>query len=225
MEKVLSEDVSVIILAGGKGARTGLDIPKQFVELRGKRIIEHTIDAFINFASKVIVVVPETTEWSEYDDNDKVIIAKGGETRTDSLLNGLAEADTKYTLIHDANRPLVEKDVVHRVVDALEAGASCAYPVLTIASSIVIDHEDTLQATPERDRFREIQTPQGFVTDDLKQAINEFSDQHIHIPELIRWLGKTVAHVEGSPWLFKITYEPDIYAANKYFELYEDKEN
>lgn len=210
-------DTSVIVLAAGSGSRTELKTPKQYIEIGEKKIIEYSLSTLSKLIDDIIVVMPNINDWEKLNISTEVRLVKGGKTRTDSLLNGLKNVSSSNVLIHDASRPIIPEGVVHEIIDSLDTYA-CAYPTLPVASTIVVDKDNMLQATPERSRFREIQTPQGFQTKWIKKALQEFGDKHSHIPELIRWLGQGVKHIEGSPWLFKVTYEPDIYAAHVYID-------
>jgi 2-C-methyl-D-erythritol 4-phosphate cytidylyltransferase len=220
-EKVL--EASVIVLAAGSGSRTELKTPKQYIEIGEKKIIEYSLNTLSKLLNEVVVVVPDPEEWKNLNIAAGVRVTKGGNTRTKSLLKGLELVTNSKVLIHDASRPIVPTKIVKDIVDQLELYA-CVYPALPVASTIVVDKDGMLQATPERSRFKEIQTPQGFHVNWIKKALQEFGDKHSHIPELIRWLGKEVKHIEGSPWLFKITYEPDVYAAHVYIDKHQQGE-
>ncbi len=211
---------SAIILAGGKGERTNLSTPKQFLEIDGKKVIEYSLEKFLEFTDEVIVVVPSIEDWENQNIDLPVEVAQGGKTRTESLLSGLKLATKPYTLLHDASRPIIPDEVIDNIVSSLQE-YKCVYPVLPVKNSLVIDEDGKLKETPDRSTIRKIQTPQGFHTDILKQALEQFGEQHVHIPELVRLLGHEVLHIEGSSWLFKITYEPDVYAAKHYLEEYQ----
>lgn len=213
------KNLSAIVLAGGKGTRTNVGIPKQFIKISGKYVIEYSISSLSGMVDNVIVVVPDTKIWDKMGIKTSAKIIQGGDTRSKSLLNGLKAVRTPNVLIHDASRPLIPKDVVKNVAESLDKYV-CAYPVLPVRSTIVVDSNGKLQDTPRRSDLREIQTPQGFQTSWLIKAMERFGDQHSHIPELIRLMGEDVKHIEGSPWLFKITYEPDIFTAESLINKY-----
>lgn len=213
------KNYTVIILASGKGLRADLGQPKQFAKIKGKILLEYSIDVFLEIGMNVILTLPKNSVWNNKNKYKDVLTVEGGETRSESLRFALKHVSTKFTLIHDSSRPFVDKRLVKKLIEELDK-YSCVYPTLPISSSIVVDKNDMLQSTPDRQLFKEIQTPQGFNTNRLKLALQQFGEAHIHIPELIRWLGDDVKHIDGSPWLFKITYKPDYYAAEKYLELF-----
>jgi 2-C-methyl-D-erythritol 4-phosphate cytidylyltransferase len=211
-----SADVTAIILAGGKGKRMQSSTPKQYMQLGNQKVIDYSLQRLQNLVSKVIVIVPEKKDAGFIADGyPSIEIAEAAETRIASLLQELEKVKTKYVLIHDSSRPFLTEEVFNAVVRALD-DYPCAYPVIDLGSSIVLDYNDFLAESPDRSQYREVQTPQGFHTDILKDALEKHGEKHIHIPELVRMLGKEVKHVPGSPWLFKITYAPDIHAAEYY---------
>lgn len=218
-----STDFSVIILAAGNGSRMQSKVRKQFLELQGKKILSYSIESFLSLSNNIIVVLPslEDKQGLPVDVSLKYVV--GGNTRTESIIRGLDHVSTPYVLIHDAARPFVTEYIVQEVLRQL-SNYACAYPVMPVVNSIVMDKNDELVATPDRSVWREVQTPQGFQTEWLKKALEHRADEHAHIPEIIRRMGQQVKHVQGSPWLFKITYAPSLYAAEHYIKT-QGKEN
>ncbi len=217
-------DVSAIILAGGKGARTELNTPKQYIRIGEKRVVEYSLENLIGKVGEVVLVMDSPAEWENLEIDLPVKIAQGGPTRTDSLQSGLKEVTNKLVLIHDASRPIIPEGVVNDIVEALKF-YKCAYPVLTVKNTVVIDENGFLTGTPDRSKLAKVQTPQGFDIDVLTEALEKSSDEHAHIPELVRRLGYRVKHVKGSPWLFKITYESDILAAHHFIKKYIERKD
>lgn len=217
-ESVRYPDVSVIILAGGKGKRMQSSTPKQYMEINNKKVVEYSIDKFYPLVKELRVIVPDL-ESAAFIRNlyPDVVLSPAHDSRITSLLNEVSKIKTKYVLVHDASRPFVTLEIIDKVVEALEDYA-CAYPVVPLSSSVVVDEAGLLSESPNRDLYKEVQTPQGFHTSVLGDALENFGTQHIHIPELVRMMGKKVKHVSGSPWLFKITYAPDIHAAEYYIK-------
>ena len=111
-----------IIVAGGKGTRLKSAVPKQFLELNGLPVLMHTINAFYRYAPdiNVILVLPErdldtwTALCKQYQFNQKVLIQTGGDTRFQSVRNGLKLIDNAEGLvaIHDGVRPLIHEDII-----------------------------------------------------------------------------------------------------------------
>jgi 2-C-methyl-D-erythritol 4-phosphate cytidylyltransferase/2-C-methyl-D-erythritol 2,4-cyclodiphosphate synthase len=193
----------------------GTAVPKQYLQIGGRRVIEYSIDAFVEALGEVIVVLPDLAHAADLPTHSLLRYVEGGPSRTDSISNGLAAVTRPYVLLHDAARPFVTTQVVAELRTGLDRYAAVC-PVLDVVNTVVVDRNGLLFDTPERSQFREVQTPQGFRTTWLARALVERRDEHSHIPELIRRMGQDVLHVQGSPWLFKITYEPSLYAAERY---------
>lgn len=208
--------VSAIILAAGVGSRMGLDTPKQLLEVGGERLIDRAIAPFLGWADQIVVTVAEGDPHlgSPVAGIDYIT---GGATRTESVMRALATTRHDKVLVHDAARPFVNRAILDELALALDE-YECAYPVMPVVNTIVVDNDGTLAETPARAHYREVQTPQAFRTDALRRALAKYGDDHSHLPELVRRLGLSVKHTEGSPWLFKVTYAPSLYMAQYYVE-------
>ena len=170
-----------IIVAAGFGKRMHSAVAKQYLELKGKSILAHTITAFEK--SDIIDYIVVVTGKDEVDLVNKNIIKRyefkkvsavipGGEQRQDSVLKGLNNImpNTDVILIHDGVRPFVSGDVIKRVYnDALMYGAAVAS--VPVKNTIKIaDSEGFISSTPERQFLYSAQTPQGFKTSIIKEA-------------------------------------------------------
>ena len=155
---------SVIILGSGISERFGADIPKQFIEFNNKKIIEYSINTFLNHkkVSEVIIVVP--LKWIDIIKKKYIEckVVEGGQTRFQSMLNGYNEISRKSEniLIHDAARPLVSKEIIDNCIDYLNSyDAACPY--IDIIDSIISKNNKSINYL-NRDEIKKIQTPQGF---------------------------------------------------------------
>ena len=208
---------SLIVLAAGSGSRMGSPVPKQFLDVGGRRLLDRAIDPFRGVAAQIVVAVPHTGD--DVQPIDGVTTVQGGQTRTQSVAAALDHVTEDFVLVHDAARPFVTGAVVDRILDAL-AEVPCACPVMPVVNSLVVETDGHLVESPSRSQYRDVQTPQGFHTGVLREAIARFGDDHAHLPELVRRLGHPVRHTEGSPWLFKLTYEPNVHLAEYYLSHY-----
>lgn len=170
----------VVIVAGGKGLRMGYDLPKQFIELCGKPVLMRTIEAFYDYdkSISIILVLPDLHKefWKELCEkfNFKIShqIASGGETRFDSVKNGLALTGKEgIVAIHDGVRPLVSKKTIDECYTAAEKYGA-AMPVTGVIESMRLVSNDNSQAV-DRDKYRLVQTPQVFEVGLIKNAYNE----------------------------------------------------
>lgn len=221
-------EFSVILLAGGSGTRMEADaggVPKQYMALGPKRVIDYSLDAFHRRSDDVVVVVPDPDAAGlALPRRQGIRYVRGGATREDSIRHAL-QAGLRHgaVLLHDAARPFVTGTLIDALRgELLEHESAC--PVMPVVNSIVVDEGGLLVETPSRARFHEIQTPQAFRTPWLQRAMAMPGEGSPHIPERVRRLGGSVRHVPGTPWLFKITYQPSIHAAQAHWQDYLDAE-
>jgi 2-C-methyl-D-erythritol 4-phosphate cytidylyltransferase len=211
-----SHKVHVIIPAGGRSLRFSGDIKKQFLVLESKTVLDHTILAFLGVENlvQIVVALPEADLKTEQDQNQNksVRFVVGGESRAQSVYQAflaLSKAqDQDIVLIHDAARPLVDRYVILRVIQAVsEYGA--AIPGVAVSDTIkAMGQDGFITETLERSGLRAAQTPQGFFYEHLKAAYtipNALTDQYTDEAMLVEKMGVRVKIVEGSPQNLKIT--------------------
>ena len=160
---------TAIIVAGGTGQRMGTVVPKQFLEIEGKSILLHTIDQFVAAFSDInfVIVLP-----SSYIEEGQKIIASsglsqqfqfvaGGDTRFQSVKNGLAEVDqAAVVFVHDAVRCLLTPALIQRCFQqAVEKGS--AIPAVSSTDTIRFI-EGASHHVVDRENVMMIQTPQTF---------------------------------------------------------------
>ena len=166
--------IAVIIVAAGKGSRMGGDAAKQWQDLAGRPVLDHTISRFeaaLPDAAGVLVLPADDlargAAWPRWT------AVAGGDSRAGSVRAGLAalDADTvSHVLIHDAARPLVPVEVIARVVAALQAGAPAAAPGLALADALWRVEDGRITGTAPRDGLWRAQTPQGFALEAIRAA-------------------------------------------------------
>ncbi|WP_295119145.1 2-C-methyl-D-erythritol 4-phosphate cytidylyltransferase [uncultured Chitinophaga sp.] len=210
-----------IVVAGGSGQRMGTSIPKQFLELHGKPVLQHTLTAFSQAYGdmKIVLVLPEAHRaYAEkvirlFDHFPLMKVVNGGDTRFQSVKNGLAEVTApSVVFVHDGVRPLVSGDLIRRCHDgALQFGS--AVPAIDLKDSIREVHADGNTAA-DRSRFRIIQTPQTFLSNILLPAFDLpydplFTDE----ATVVERLGHKVHLVEGEERNLKITRPEDLVVA------------
>jgi len=213
----------VIIVAGGHGLRMGTSVPKQFLLLNNKTVLEQTIDAFLKAYSdiKIIIVLPENhiETWLQiYNDKNlsfKQIIVKGGITRYHSVKNGLSVINSSDALVavHDGVRPLVGVETIIKCFEEAEANGA-AIPVVPLKDSLRILKGDSSESI-NRENFRIVQTPQCFCVSILKKAYDmecraDFTDD----ASVVEAAGFSIALVEGTDDNIKITTKTDLAVAN-----------
>lgn len=217
-----------IILAGGKGTRMGIvDQPKQFIDIYGKPIVVHTIEAFDIHEQIDAIAVVCLKEWHEdikiwtrkYELNKIKWIVDGGETRQESVLNGLKAIEEDISpedivVIHDAARPLIS----HRIIIDNIEGARKYGAVDTVipASDTIIQSIDnnTISSIPVRKELYLGQTPQSFIYSTIYDAHKKASKSELQDStddcRLVLNYGKSVHLVNGDKLNFKITTMEDL---------------
>lgn len=209
---------SVIIVAGGSGKRMGTEIPKQFLLLKGKPILMHTIKRFYSYdtAIEIILVLPkeQISVWKElcveHNFSIQHKIAEGGSERFYSVKKGLEKLQHNgIVAIHDGVRPLVSIDTIDRCfVKAIETGA--AIPVMPVIESLRKLNGENSYAV-NRSEFVLVQTPQCFNIDLLKKAYEQdFSAQFTDDASVIELAGAKVVLVNGNIENIKITTPQDL---------------
>ena len=213
----------IIIVAGGKGIRTGWDLPKQFLLLDGKPVLMHTIQAFYNYdiSINIILVLPEDYNeyWSklcsDFKFNIPHQIVSGGNTRFLSVRRGLEKVERGALVgVHDGVRPLIKKELIAKIYETA-ALKKAAYPVVSLIDSIrELDSEQESHAV-DRTKYRLVQTPQVFWSDILIDAYNQeyrddFTDD-VSVVEAAQTIHPVM--VEGNHENIKITAAIDLMIA------------
>ena len=210
-----------IIVAGGNGSRMGTELPKQFLPLKGKPVLFHTMRNLHKFdhSLKLILVLPDDqiNTWQKLCNEHRFFIPhlliSGGETRFQSVKNGLSlTSGCELIAVHDGVRPLVSHETLTRCFNcAAEHGT--AIPVLPANESV---REGSMnESVPvDRSRYFLVQTPQVFKASILKESYNqtwipEFTDD----ASVVEHSGVTVQLVMGNRENIKITFPEDLQIA------------
>jgi len=220
--------VIALIAAAGQGTRLGAEVPKAYVELRGRTLLERSVRALLasGVVDEVIVLVSPDMESEAARiigriDAAPIRLVHGGSERADSVWAGLQAIpdDDAVVLIHDAARALTPPAMVRDVAKRVLEGAPAAVPVVPVADTIKEVAADAVVSTPDRSRLRAVQTPQAFRLSALRQAnLDYWAEQ----PEftatddasLMEWHGERVATVPGDTLAFKITTPIDLTLAH-----------
>jgi len=209
-----------ILVAGGSGSRMGSDIPKQFLLLGGKPILQRTIEQFLNVlpASQIIVVPParEQSTWAslcdQYSFHPAIQLVTGGASRFQSVCNGLQAITSSNGLVavHDGVRPFVTPDIIQNSFDTAARTGSAVTCVPVKDSVRVVDANGRSKAL-DRSLYRLVQTPQTFRLDLFRQAFSVdeqpfFTD----CASVVEYAGFDITLIDGSYDNIKITTPDDL---------------
>ena len=221
--------VTAIIPAAGSGRRIGSSSHKQFMELGGKPVIIHTLERFQQSSAidEIVVVFPpdNVEEFSSiitaYGFHKPIRFVAGGERRQDSVHQAFLSVNGKQTeivAIHDAVRPLVEVDLIQRVVERARLTGAAIAAIQAVDTIKEVSSQDVVVATLNRSALRQVQTPQAFAYRIMREAFQRaYADGYYGTDDssLVERIGIQVAVVPGSPLNIKITTPADV----RYAEL------
>jgi 2-C-methyl-D-erythritol 4-phosphate cytidylyltransferase len=214
----------VIIVAGGKGLRMGMDVPKQFLLINEKPVLMHTIKAFYDYDPEIqiILVLPKERQFywrmlcRQYKFRIKHKVADSGETRFHSVKNGLGYIKKKKSLvaIHDGVRPLVSQELIAEAFETAKNYDS-AYPVIPITDSMRKLLAGGKTAQEDRSRYLLIQTPQVFVSEMIISAYEQdYSEKFTDDISVFETQKHNIPHmIDGSTENIKITTPMDLVVA------------
>lgn len=226
------QDVYALILAGGIGQRMGnMEKPKQYIELKGKPIIIHTIEKFYlnpRF-SQVIVLCPE--QWVAHTVNlvnkhlpmakERIVVMEGGETRNETIMTGIDAIDLSFGLTektvvvtHDAVRPFVTARIIEENIDSAMKYGACDTVIPATDTIVKSGNNEWIQEIPERSQMYQGQTPQSFKGELLRNLYKSLSNEEKQMltdaAKICVMKGQEVHLVKGEVFNIKITYPFDL---------------
>jgi len=215
---------TAVIVAGGSGIRMGTDVPKQFLHLKGKPIIWHTVQQFIYayYDIQIVLVLPASylQEAATYFDAAQLAhiqFVEGGATRFESVKNGLQTVkEPGVIFVHDGVRCLVSSELIRKCYEeALIHGS--AIPAVTATDSIRLISGESHHVV-DRNLVKIIQTPQTFLSSVLLPAFEQpyqtsFTDE----ATVVEAAGHSVRLIEGEYSNLKITRPQDLIVAESLF--------
>ncbi|EMX8645933.1 2-C-methyl-D-erythritol 4-phosphate cytidylyltransferase [Providencia stuartii] len=224
--------VVAIIPAAGIGSRMKADCPKQYLQVAGKTIIEHTINALLlnpHVASVVIALSPDDDYFAKLDiaQDSRVTTVEGGKERADSVLAGLdflaqdGNMHNKWVLVHDAARPCLHQDDLNKIIQLSTencCGGILAAPVRDTMkrsrkASDLIDH------TVEREALWHALTPQFFPLLLLRDCLSKALKENAVITDeasALEYCGYQPVLVSGRSDNLKVTRPEDLALAEFY---------
>jgi len=213
-----------IIVAAGSGSRMGSEIPKQFLMLEALEVLSYSVRSLGEHPSidDVIIVTSPSFKKGVAERYPECLVTLGGETRQDSVFNGLSACpkDTRLVLVHDAARPLIPGHVIDDCLEKLETFDGVAPAIVPVDSMVQLSSEGFINL--DRKELRVVQTPQCFHIDILLKAhatkltdTDELGLVKQAIP------GAKLTFVQGAPETMKITQPHDVEIAAMYLRSME----
>jgi 2-C-methyl-D-erythritol 4-phosphate cytidylyltransferase / 2-C-methyl-D-erythritol 2,4-cyclodiphosphate synthase len=201
---------AAIIVAGGKGARSGRAGPKQFETLLGRQVLDWSIEAFREHPQVGPIVVVASIGGETERCGEGVVWVPGGPSRTQSVRNGLAVLDLPPdtpVLIHDAARPGLSQMIISSLLKAMD-GADAVAPALAVCDALKTSLEGKLSTVPRDGLFR-VQTPQAFRLGAIRSALDAAGADLVDDLAAMEATGARVELIPGDERLHKITFPED----------------
>ncbi len=222
---------AAVIAAGGIGTRMGGATRKQYLILKEKPVLAHSVSLFTDHRAvdEVVVAVPAGDAESAkellkpYCPPGSYKLVEGGATRQESIKNGLHALSSEADLvcIHDAARPLASRRLLESLLETA-AQLGSAVPVIALSDTVKeINRDGYVVSTPPRENLRMVQTPQVFRRDTIVNAYLHAEKHSLEATDdaaLVEYLGKPVATIPGELSNLKITSPRDLVLATYWLE-------
>jgi 2-C-methyl-D-erythritol 4-phosphate cytidylyltransferase len=216
-----------VILAGGSGARlskkSGMSLPKQFLPLGAKTVLEWSVDACLRSECFNYIYVVAPKEYADYADGllkGRATVLSGGHCRNKSLYNAVCEICMRYgaaendlLLTHDAARPFLPQRVIKDNLEIAYTHGAAATALPCTDTVFISDGGERVAEVPRRNRMFMAQTPQTFRLNAIERVFSQLTDDesaaYTDAASVFLHAGMPVELVKGDPHLFKITVSDD----------------
>ena len=215
--------ITAIIVAAGRGTRAGNGIPKQYRKIGKKSILHHTINSLLahNKINNILCVIHEDDITLFADIASKINNIRlskailGGETRSESVFNGLKSASSDYVLIHDGARPCLPISALNRLIDGLEKNDACFLGLPVVDTLWSVSNTKITENIP-RETVWKAQTPQAFKLSKIYNAYKNTNQTSTDDVGIAHAAGIKVTPIIGSEKNIKITNPEDFNLAEQY---------
>jgi len=219
--------IFAVIPAGGKGTRSGYNIPTQYLKINGKELISYTLEVFQKNRSVDDIIISADPFYfkllekikKKYSITKLSGLVNAGKERQDSVynaINSLSASDKDLVLVHDAVRPLLPAKILSDSIKiAKEKGNAL---VCLKAKDTLIRGKNLVEKYIDREEVCSVQTPQIFEFSVLKKAMDKAAREEFRGTDesmLVRRLNKKINIVDGSVFNFKVTSKEDIKLLSK----------
>lgn len=222
---ILPRQYWALIAAAGQGTRMGTEVPKQYLKLGAKTVLEHTLGVFNRdeqITGIVVVLSAHDRFWAPaaLTLHKPLFTVTGGDERAKSVLNGLKFLEKKaqpqdWVLVHDAARPCLRSADIVKLIQVCQTltqgGGILAMPVSDTIKEV--DSQMNITKTVNRNPLWRALTPQMFPINILSQALNQVISQGLTVTDeaaAMEYIGQSVKIVPGSHDNIKITQQTDL---------------
>jgi 2-C-methyl-D-erythritol 4-phosphate cytidylyltransferase / 2-C-methyl-D-erythritol 2,4-cyclodiphosphate synthase len=225
--------VWAVVPAAGRGERfeaaSGAKrLPKQYAELLGSTVLEHSIAPLIaepRIGGVVVAVAADDAHWPKLAPSiagaSKLLTAIGGASRQASVLGGLEAlvgraAPDDWVLVHDAARPCLAAADVAALIDALDPACGGAVLAAPVVDTVKRERDGAVSETVDRQGLWRALTPQAFAFAELKRALEDALEAGVAVTDesqAMERLGHRPRLVQGSPFNIKVTRAADLESA------------
>ena len=198
-------NTTLIVLCAGESSRFDILPKKQWLRCKDEPLwlfVTKQIASYSNFEKVIIVAHKNELNYMKNFDSSFEFVA-GGETRQESMKNGLQFVTSKYTMVTDVARACSPNEVIQRLL-ANKEKADCVVPILSVSDTVIYS-EDTI----DRDKVKLIQTPQLSDTQKLQQALSQ-NEQFTDDSSAIKAISGSVYYIEGSKQSAKLTFGSEL---------------
>lgn len=217
------QQLALIVPAAGSGERLGEKVPKPYIKILDKAILEYTLKAFRDVSGLGEVIVATSKDYEEQTaellkklfPGLRTVVVEGGVERQDSIRNALNELSDKTGLVavHDAVRPFVSSEDIEKCISEASRWGGAVLAIPSRDTIKVAGDNLEIESTPDRKRLWQAQTPQIFWAALLREAY-QHAEEHKFLgsddSSLVENVGGKVVIVRGSSQNFKITYPVDL---------------
>ena len=210
---------SLIITAGGSSSRYGKN--KLLEEINGRTVIEHSVNAFLNFEEIKEIIIPTNEnfikDFKTIFSDERVQIINGGNSRQESVYNALQLVTCEYVIIHDGARPLIKEAVISQVIDMVQTHNAVSVMTKTTDTIKKVNENGQIIKTIDRSQLYNTQTPQAFRSEIILSAHEQLKKQQFtDDASMLEELDIPVFIVNGSYTNIKITTKSDLDFAKLY---------
>ena len=209
-----------IVPAAGRGTRVGSALPKQYLTLAGRSILEHTLSALLShelISGAMVAIAADDVDFPSSLSSlcgKPVVTCVGGETRAHSVLNALRASSCTHAVVHDAARPLLSADDLSAVIAAGVSSSTGALLASPVADTLKLSSDSShVVRTVDRSSLWRALTPQVFERDALIAALDSALAAGASVTDeasAMEFVGVSPLLVEGRADNIKVTTPGDL---------------